>query len=400
MQKGSFQWMKSLNKSMILNKIRVSGSISRAQIAKDTKLTPPTVSSIVKELIEEELVIESQQGESSGGRKPTMLVINEHGFYVLGLDIGPVKIRIVLTNINGDVLASHSKELPSTITNEILLDLLIAEIHFMLENFAEPHRKLIGIGIGMHGVIDVEHGNCLFAPDLQLRDIPIKEILGEHFQAPVKVENDARVMALGETWFSSDHNKSGTIVTINVGQGIGAGIVVEGNLLHGEHNLAGEIGHMSIDLSGNKCTCGNFGCLQTLASGVAIKERALKELAMGKNSFLHEMVNGIEAKTIYEAACKGDLLSIELLHNTGIYLGIGITNLIHLLNPTKIIITGGVSNAGDYILKGIKDTVAGRALTLNAKSTEIVISKLGEYSAAIGAAALVLVELFSIDQVE
>jgi predicted NBD/HSP70 family sugar kinase len=161
---------------------------------------------------------------------------------------------------------------------------------------------------------------------------------------------------------------------------------------------------MAIDLSGNKCTCGNFGCLQSFASGVAIKERALKELSMGKNSSLHEMVqndlNKIEAKTIYEAACKADILSIDLLHNTGIYLGIGITNLIHLLNPTKIILAGGVSNAGDFVLKGIRDTVAARALTSEAKSTEIVMSKLGEYSAAIGAAVLVLVELFSIDKVE
>jgi len=400
LQKGSFQWMKSINKSMILNKIRMCGSISRAQIAKDTKLTPPTVSSIVKELIEEGIVIESQQGESNGGRKPTMLVLNEKGFYVLGLDVGPVKIRTVLCNINGEVLSNHIRDLPSYITNEILLDLIKDEIQFMLECFPDSHRQLIGIGIGMHGVVDVKNGNCLFAPNLQLRNIPIQAELEKYFQVTVKVENDARVMALGETWFISDHKKNGTIVTINIGQGIGAGIVVEGRLIHGEHNLAGEIGHMSIDLSGMKCTCGNIGCLQTFASGAAIQDKALKELSMGKDSLLLEIVKGdltkIEAKTVYEAACKSDQLSIELLQNTGIYLGIGITNLIHLLNPTKIILAGGVSNAGDFILKGIRNTVAARALTSDAKSTEIIISKLGEFSAAIGSTVLVLEELFSV----
>ncbi|UOE53730.1 ROK family transcriptional regulator [Bacillus sp. CMF12] len=404
MQKGTFQWMKSINKTIVLNKIRMSGPISRAQIAKETNLTPPTVSSIVKELLHEHFVVESQQGQSSGGRKPTMLVLNHQGFYVLGVDVGPVKIRTVLTDLNGKVLFSHSAYLPSYVTNKTLLDLLKTEISNMLKNAADSTGKLLGIGIGMHGVVDHKHGNSLFAPSLNLRNIAIKEELEHYFQVTVRVENDARVMALGETWFVSDQNDSGTVVTINVGNGIGAGIVVDGKLLHGEHNLAGEIGHMSIDLGGSKCTCGNFGCLQTLASGTAIKERALKELTMGKESYLNEIVDGdldrIEARTVYQAACHGDSLSIDLLTNTGIYLGIGITNLIHLLNPNKIIITGGISNAKDFLLPSIKETVAARALTVQAKNTEIVASKLGEYSAAIGSVVLILSDMFSADLVE
>jgi N-acetylglucosamine repressor len=395
---GSFQLMKSLNRSVILNKIRQEGSISRAEIAKATKLTPPTVSSLVKELIESGIVIESNQGESKGGRKPTMLVINAKNFYIIGLDVGPNSIKAVVSDLNGHLVNKHESIIPINITNEGLIDLLRQSIKELLSLQEADINKFIGIGVAMHGVVDVKEGISLFAPNLNLRNIPIKESLEAAFKMVVKVENDARALALGESWFGNG-NGIDNFVTINVGRGIGAGIIINGEIFHGYTDLAGEIGHMTIDISGQKCSCGNYGCLQTLASGPAISERAIKEISMGKNSLLSDMVDSdlhkIDGELVYKAAMDGDSLSIDTIKSTGIYLGIGITNIIHTFNPQRIIIGGGVSKAKDLLLNSVRETVQNRGLTDSAKNTEILSSELGDFGTALGAISLILVDLFS-----
>lgn len=398
MQRGSFQLMKSLNRSIILNIIRTQGPISRAEIAKLTNLTPPTVSNIVKELIDSGIVVESSQGESNGGRKPTMLKINASNFYIIGLDVGPKYLRVIMSDLNCQLIEVVKSTISLPTTNDALLAHIINEIHKVIKKNEDEQEKIIGIGVGIHGMVDVDNGISLFAPDLNLRDIPIKEVLEKEFNMIVHVENDARVMALGEAWFGNGNGQK-NVMTVNVGRGIGAGIIFNGKLYHGEHFIAGEIGHMTIDISGSKCSCGNYGCLQTLAAGPAIAERAIKEIAIGRDSILKQLVDNdlkkIDGKLVYEAAVQGDKLSIEVLNQTGRYLGIGLTNVIHTLNPAKIVIGGGVSKAGDFILQSLKETIQQRALTNSAKYTEIALSSLGDNGTAIGAVTLILVELFS-----
>jgi N-acetylglucosamine repressor len=395
---GSFQLMKSLNRSLILNIIREKGPISRAEIAKITKLTPPTVSNLVKELLESKLVIESDLGESQGGRKPTMLVINAKEFYIIGIDVGIETLKGVIADLNANIVTKKSVPISRPITNEGFIDLMKTCIRQLLDEGNIEYDKYLGIGIGMHGVVDVNTGTSLFAPNLQLRHIPLKVELEKEFNMLVKVENDARAMALGESWFGNG-NGADDIVCVNVGSGIGAGVIINGKLFHGEHFISGEVGHMTIDIDGPKCSCGNYGCLQTFASGPAIAERAKREILLGKESLIAEMVNGdldmIDGKIVYDAALKGDALSIEILSEAGRYLGIGLTNIIHMLNPKKIIIGGGVANANGYVLESVKETIQKRCLTQSAKQTEILLSKLGADATAIGAVALILQELFS-----
>ncbi len=398
--RGSFQYMKALNRSIILNQIRQEEPISRAELAKKTSLTPPTVSNIVKELIESGFVLESKQGQSSGGRKPTMLVINSKNFYVIGLDVGPKYLRVVLTDLNGTVMNSFKKLIPSSLSNEDLLTFLIQAIREVMDHYKNELSKIIGIGIGMHGIVDVDQGLSLYAPTLRLQNVPIKSSLEKEFTIPVKVENDARVLALGESWFYNDTGHK-NMITINVGRGIGAGIVINGNPFYGNNFIAGEVGHMIIDSDGIQCSCGNYGCLQTLATGPAMANKAIKEISNGRSSLLQKMTlnnsHNITGKLIYEAAIKGDELSKEVLKGAGIALGIGLTNIIHILNPERIVIGGGVSNAGDFVLGSVKETIAKRALTMAAKKTDIVISKSGEYGTAVGAVALIINENFSSD---
>ncbi|MDX6153976.1 ROK family transcriptional regulator [Marinococcus sp. PL1-022] len=396
MQTGSFQWMKSINKSIVLNKIRSEGPISRAQIAKETNLTPPTVSANVRELIEQGIVKESRLGDSQGGRKPTMLVINSSDFYIIGLDAGPTEVEFGLADLSGTVI-HHLRESISLTEESEFLDVVKKGIHDLLNEIPLMRDKVVGIGVAMHGVVDVATGTSLFAPNLHLRNIPIKEELEKEFGFLVKVENDARAMALGEAWFGSGENVT-SMVAVNVGRGIGSGIIINGELYHGEYDIAGELGHMAIDVHGRRCACGSNGCLQTVASGPAVAERTVESLKEHPDSRIWELIEGdlerVSGEVVFAAAEAGDQLAIDILRQTGEYLGIGLTNLIHIINPTKVIIGGGVSESGKYVLEPLRRIIQERGLTQQAKQTKVVLTEFGSRATMLGAVALLLVELF------
>jgi N-acetylglucosamine repressor len=387
MQRGTFQLMKTVNKSIVLNKIRTSESISRAQIAKETKLTPPTVSSIVKELIQEGIVKESEIGESSGGRKPTMLQINSSGFYVIGVDAGPETVKSMLTDLSGKIILRNSQVLDQPMTNEMFLNLLKESIQDIITSSENLKGEIIGIGVAMHGMVEVESGISLFAPNLQLTNIPIKQTLEETFQLEVKVENDARAMALGESWFGG-HNDVNSLIVVNIGSGVGAGTVMNGKLYHGAQDIAGEFGHMTIDLHGKVCECGNRGCIQTLVSGEAIAARARDEFQLDQP---------ISAKEIYVQAKNGTEKYIQYLSHVGEIIGIGLTNIVHLINPERIVLGGGVMKSAEFIYPSICNTIELRVLTQKAKNTNVMVSKLGDDATLLGAVSLLLVDLFALE---
>lgn len=393
MQRGSFQWMKSLNKAIILNKIRTSEPISRAQIAKETKLTPPTVGTIVKELLEQQLIQESSLGESQGGRKPTMLAVNTSGFHIIGIDVGLSTIQFIVADLSGKIIDEQEESLIMNVTEEEFLTIVMNGIQKLIDK--QSNLKYIGIGVAMHGIVDAEKGVAEFAPNLKLRNIPIKEKLEEVFEMDVKVENDAKAFALGEAWFLQQLEQK-SMIAVNIGRGIGAGIVIDGKLYNGEHGIAGEIGHMIIDIHGRKCSCGNNGCLQTLASGPAIVTRTLEALEENSDSLLYHWKKEQEltAELVHQAALEEDQLARKILRETGNYIGIALANVVHVYNPSTIIIGGGVSKAGEFILHPIQEVLKHSVISEKAKATAVSISKLGEYGSSLGAVALILSELF------
>ena len=388
MRQGTFQWMKSVNKSTILNKIRTDAPISRAQIAKETTLTPPTVSSNVKELIEEGLVKESQLGESQGGRKPTMLLINHQSLYVIGVDAGPEMIECILVDLSGEVIQRASSKLQIPINNTEFLTTLKNCIHTCLQATPSLLPKVIGIGVAMHGVVEIETGTSLFAPILGLTNIPIKEELEKEFEVDVKVENDARAMALGESWFG-DHGDVSSMLVVNIGRGVGAGLVIDGKLYHGAQDIAGEVGHMTIDLHGDVCECGNRGCLQTFITGPSIVRRVKNHILQEQQDF--QLITG---EKVYELATSGHEAFATLFRETGEIIGIGLTNLIHIINPEKIVLGGGVTKSKKFILPEILNTIEARALTPRARQTVVTMTKLGDDATLMGAVSLLLVDLF------
>lgn len=399
MQTGSFQWMKSLNKSIILNIIRLHGPISRAEIAKLTQLTPPTVTNIGNELLEENWILESERGESSGGRKPILLRLNAEAFHVVGVYAGAKKIRAVAATVDGKIMAEQEALVGKGPTETEYLLMLKELIRQVMRDSKADQSSFLGIGVGMHGLVDPIQGISIFAPNIPLRNVKIKEVLETEFSFPVEVDNDVRALALGESWFGQGQGLS-HFVCVNVGTGIGAGIILDGRLYQGASFTAGEIGHTTIDLHGPQCSCGNTGCLEALASGPALEARVERAIASGEQSILRKPGSGgdsvkVTGDEIYHAAVAGDQLAIRIMEEAGTYLGVGIANLINSFNPSCIILSGGVFRSNNYVLDSLRRTVQERALQTPTHALQIVTTEMGKNAMAIGAFTLLLAKIFT-----
>lgn len=209
------------------------------------------------------------------------------------------------------------------------------------------------------------------------------------------LDNDANCAALGEYWQGAGRNVR-NLVAVTLGTGIGGGIVLDGRVFHGASDLAGEVGHMTIDSTGRKCKCGNYGCLEAYASGPAIAARAIEGLEAGAASLLPSLVDGdlsrLTAETVYEAIVAGDVYAKEVMRETAKFLGTGLANLINLLNPDMIVISGGVTRAGEHLLEPLRSEVRRRAFRKGFETCEIVVSELGGMAGVVGAAATFRVE--------
>jgi len=398
MQTANFQWMKSVNKSTILNVIRLHGPISRAEIAKRTKLTPPTVTNMVAELLESRLVIECERGKSSGGRKPILLTINSKAFSVIGVYAGPKQVRAVLAALDGEILFRTEAGYPSLPSAAEFLTLLIQTVQEVIAQAKASVQTVLGIGVGVHGLVDPVRGISVYAPHLQLRQVAVKDALEEAFSLPVEVENDVRALALAEGWFGRGKGYS-HYICMHVGTGVGAGIVLDNRLFHGTSYTAGEVGHTTVDPNGPVCTCGNAGCLETLASGPAIAARARALMEAGRPSLLTGWIGNqperLTGPLLHQAAEAGDELAVEVLAEAGRYLGICVANLINLFNPSRIILAGGVAGAGRFVLDPLRETAVARALQVPARAVSIVTSELGPSYMELGAVTLVLHKMFT-----
>ena len=329
MQAGSFQLMKKMNQQIILKLIHDRQAISRAEIAEISGLSPATVTNITRDLLQMGLIRESREGESRGGRKPVLLELNPCWAYFIGLEWGIAEIRGVLINLNREVIAYEKVAVESYHFDSFLQ--LSTEIVDNLLNNSIDRSRIYGLGVGVHGMVDPVRGYSLYAPHFKWRDIPVRKELEERLKIPVLIDNDVRVMALAEKW-----NGRNDFVLINTGPGIGAAIVLDGELYYGRNYSAGEFGHMTIIKDGPLCSCGNTGCLEALVSTDNLVYRykpGLKE-QISRQELDEEWVKLLdEAREGEEGAC-------QIIGEIGEYLGMGLSNLVNLLNPDEIILAG------------------------------------------------------------
>ncbi|WP_343009524.1 ROK family transcriptional regulator [Clostridium celatum] len=396
--KGSFELMKQLNIAAILKVIRDNGNLSRADIAKLTGLTPASVTNITKFLLEDKYLIESKIGESSGGRPPIILEINPNARYIIGVSIGIGNIEVVITNLNAEVVFRKAIEVQEERYNkELIFNELIKLINEVVKESEIENTEILGIGIALHGIVNVKEGISKYSPYYAWENVDIKGILEEKLNYPVYVDNDVRAMAIGESLFGVSKGIS-NFITISISNGIGAGIIINNIPYYGVDYSAGEIGHVVVEGDGDKCNCGNYGCLETVASNNNIVKKVIKMIKQGQSSILIEMVkdiNEISITDICKASVLGDELSIYILKESARYIGTAVTSLINILNPTAIVVVGEIFENTPYTLQTLEEIVKKRGLKLPAENVRIIKSALGKDAAVIGAATLVIQELFN-----
>jgi N-acetylglucosamine repressor len=396
---GSFERMKQHNQSMVLNMIRIKEPISRADIAKLTKLTKPTVSTMVSELIEKNLITEEEATTSSvvGGRKPFLLRINYSAYYIIGVYAAAEVVRVILSTMDGKIVTDYSKEMTELPSKDEFMDMIIKNIQYVLKYSQIENDLILGIGFAMHGLVDPDEGVAIFSPHLHLENIPIKETLEKEFHLPVMVENDVRALAIAESWFGQGQDIS-DFICLSVGMGIGSGIFIKDEIYKSPFNTGGEIGHTILEVNGPKCECGNNGCLEAYASETAIVKKVANELTDHHDSILSEWLrdgkNKLSLKMIFKAAKEGDLFAVSILEESARSLGLAAANMINILKPSRLILEGYIFEQGDIIVSPIKEMIEKYTFKSPHEEINVVCSKLGKTGMVLGAVTLVLHKLF------
>jgi len=367
---GDLALVKKLNSYIVLQCIRKYAPLSRAQISEQTGLNKATVSNLVTELIEHNLVIEIGPGESSGGRKPVLLLFNDKAGYAIGIDLGVNYIRSILVDLSGNIVKEYYQKLANQ-KRELAFDTLVQSIDTLIRQASDSNYGIVGIGVGVPGIVD-QNGTILFAPNMNWREVPLKQMLEERFDYPIIIDNEANAGAQGEQKYGAGKGIRNQIY-LSVGYGIGSGIILDKELYKGTSGFSGELGHLSIDFNGKKCTCGNLGCWELYAS-----EKTLLEDA-AEYGFEHR-------DELIQAAENGDERVLQLFEKIGYYLGIGIANIINTLNPDSVMIGNRMSRAAQWIMPSIENTVQKRALSFQTEQLQFLFAELQEQSAVRGAA--------------
>lgn len=390
MKKATRQHTKHHNKRLILKTIYDRGSISRAGIARLTRLARTTVSDAVAELMAEQLVEEIGHGPSVGGKPPILLSIVENARCLIGVDLLAAgnEFRGGVLNLRGKIIHSSSVAVIGRDSETALL-----QMYELIDRLvAASGSPILGIGIGMPGLMDTQRGLVRKTVNLDWQNFPLKDLLEAHYHLPVYVANDSQLAALGEYTFGNGQ-KSSNLVVVKVGRGTSAGIVLNGQLHYGDRFGAGEIGHVTVVENGDKCLCGNYGCLETVASSRAIIKQAKAIAQSDPHSTLHRFAAGPEEITtdvILQAFEAGDEALRQLIVEVGRYLGIVVANMVGILNVERILIGGSLARFGETLLEPIRQVMRQRVLSILANETQVDLGTLGQDSVIQGAAALIL----------
>jgi len=324
------------------------------------------------------------------------------GRHIVGVDLGGTTVNVgVVPFDGGPVLGMRSVPTEADKGPKFVVDRIVDLIRDAMRDAQNEagivEDAFVGIGLGSPGPLDRRTGTVIDTPNLGWRNFPLRDLISNAVGLEAELDNDANAATLGEWWQGAGQGVS-TLVGVTLGTGIGGGIVLDGKVFHGISDVAGEVGHMTIDSTGRRCKCGNYGCLEAYASGPAIAARAVEGLQSGEPSLLPSMVRGelarITAETVYEAIVAGDDYAKEVMRDTAKFLGTGIANLINILNPGMVVISGGVTRAGDRLLEPLKKEVRRRAFSHASENCQIVTSSLGSMVGVIGAACMFRQERF------
>lgn len=371
------QLVKVNNKSLVLKSIKAHGPISRADISQLLGLTKGTVSSLVNELLNEHLCYETGPGESSGGRRPVMLLFNQNSGYAIGIDLGVNYILGILTDLNGNIVNEKKIKLYKNTYTETEINIKKV-IRYLISNTPKSTYGVVGIGIGVPGIVN-KQGEILLAPNLGWKNINLQKEIEKEFQLPVIIDNEANAGAYGEKFFGAGR-KFEDLIYISAGIGIGIGLIFNNELYRGKNGFSGEMGHMIIEVNGKKCSCGSNGCWELYASEKALLTKAKRILNF---SIIDEDPS---LESLIELARTNDEIANQF-KQVGYYLGIGINNIINTFNPEQIIIGNRLAMAKEWLEESLIEVVESHTLKQHQENLTITFAELSIYSAALGVSA-------------
>lgn len=382
------------NSKSLLGIIQKNGPLTKNELLDLSKMTLSTLQRAIRPLLDEEFIIESAMGESTGGRRPSLYDVNPKKFYIIGIDLSRTYTRLVLTNLN---LSEVKWELVLSVLSPSEIVKMISErVNSALEDLTINKSSILGIGIGTIGPLDREKGTILNARNLNTREwinFPIREAIEKELKLPTFIDNGANSAVLGEYLFRKDKDIN-SMAYFNCGIGIRTGIVSSGNLIRTSTDTEDSFGHMIIDMDGEICSCGNYGCVEAYSSILKIRSNFISKVKMGRKSNLKKSLTEINYIDICSMAEDGDELAKEVITNSAVIFGLGLSNYINLLNPEIVILSGPLINYSNLFYKISTSSAEKRIYSKH--SNKVIFNRGGKFkekSIALGSAAMVVEEL-------
>jgi len=382
---------REINRRIALNLIRTNQPISRADLARLMATRRGAVSLLVDELIRDRAIFEGATGEAKRGRKPTFLFIDSRQRCVVGVDIRPTRTFVMVTDLVGRQLASVTS-FPTERHPKRFVAGLVKRVKAVLLAHADLGR-CEGIGVAVAGMVESETGIVLRAPNLGWSDLQLRDPISVALGVPVQIENAGKACALAQLWTTRGEKVPTNFVYVTVSDGLGVGIVLGGELVRGQHNIAGEFGHVPLSLDGPRCGCGATGCWEAFVSNLATLSRYF-----GRDLRSHPSDSDVASLTVDDLIARargGDGKALAALLSTARYLGLGLGSVINAIDPSHVYIGGEITAAWDLIESTVRTGLAERALTPSACDTPITVVPSEQYPRLRGAAALVAASSFA-----
>ncbi|MFY3325113.1 sugar metabolism global transcriptional regulator Mlc [Vibrio fluvialis] len=387
-QPGHIDHIKQVNAGRVYKLIDQKGPISRIDLSKESELAPASITKITRELIEAHLIHETTVQEAiSRGRPAVGLQTNNEGWQFLSMRLGRGYLTIALHELGGDVLIDTKIDIHE-IDQDDVLERLLFEIDEFFQTYAAQLDRVTSIAITLPGLVNSDQGIVLQMPHYNVANLALGPEIYKATGLPVFVANDTRAWALAEKLFGHSQDVDNSVL-ISIHHGLGAGIILDGRVLQGRHGNIGELGHIQIDPNGKRCHCGNIGCLETVASSLAIREQVAERLAAGEASSLSEKAHeDITIEDICAAAAEGDPLAVDVVETLGRYLGSAIAIVINLFNPEKVLIGGVINQAKNVLYPAIQRCIEEQSLPVYHQDLQLVESRFYKQATMPGAALI------------
>lgn len=393
MPSANLDLIRAINQFNILNSIRSRGAVSRSEIADMTGQSRASVTTITAQMIEKGLIFEKKT-EVTGerGRNRVLLALNPGAAFVVGVKLAANKMSCAVCDMQGETRSAIVWEENFRRRNvEFITGFMEDIIHKALADADLLMSNISGVGVGVPGVVDSSTGTCHWSPLYEAGEVPLRDRLFDRLNIKTYIENDANTLTLAHQWFGEGKGVDNFLV-ITIEEGVGMGIMANGQLFRGARGFAGEMGHVPVDPEGEECVCGKRGCLATVLGGMAVVRQAAQ--IAEKGLWIREADSEITFDEVVDAAKSGQQDLINILNKAGNHLGIGVSVLINIFNPQKIIISGQGVTAGDLMFKPMNEAVKRHTFSDMLALTNIIIPEWQDTDWAKGAASLVLQELY------